>query len=134
MTTQISSASAASIIAMKLKYSSIKNTTTINDMKARDWTPMDDDIEVYLRKFLDKYPTPRKEVDAFIHKILHAPSARKRLPVFSDFCSRQARDWTPMDDDIKGYIWSNRDGLRVLCSGVVAGMRLLEDVVLQDIF
>ncbi|KAF2289283.1 hypothetical protein GH714_033994 [Hevea brasiliensis] len=46
--TQISSSSAASIIAMKLEYSSSKNTATVNDAKARDWTPMDDDIEVYL--------------------------------------------------------------------------------------
>ncbi|KAF2289284.1 hypothetical protein GH714_034043 [Hevea brasiliensis] len=45
--TQISSSSAASIIAMKLEYSSSKNTTTVNDAKARDWTPMDD-FEVYL--------------------------------------------------------------------------------------
>ncbi|KAF2319041.1 hypothetical protein GH714_012921 [Hevea brasiliensis] len=101
VTTQISFASAASIIATKLQYSSTKNTAAINDMKARDWTPVDDDIEVYLYEFLDRYRTPRKEVDAFIHKILHAPTARKRLPVFSEFCTRQARDRTTMDDDMR---------------------------------
>ncbi|KAF2319061.1 hypothetical protein GH714_013038 [Hevea brasiliensis] len=96
VTTQISFASAASIIATKLQYSSTKNTAAISDMKARDWTPVDDDIEVYLCEFLDKYPTPRKEVDAFIHKILHAPTARKRLPVFSEFCTSKleiGRPW-----------------------------------------
>ncbi|OAY38444.1 hypothetical protein MANES_10G015215v8 [Manihot esculenta] len=77
--------SATSIVSVKLEYSCSKNTTTFNT-KARDWTPMDDDIEVYVSE-LDKYPTPRKEVDAFIHKILHDPTPRKRLSVFSEICA-----------------------------------------------
>uniref|UniRef100_A0A2C9V3Y8 Uncharacterized protein n=1 Tax=Manihot esculenta TaxID=3983 RepID=A0A2C9V3Y8_MANES len=86
VTTEMSCTSTTSIVSVKLEYSCSKNTTTINT-KARDWTPMDDDIEIYLSEFLDKYPTPRKEVDAFIHKILHDSTPRKsRLPVFSEIC------------------------------------------------
>ncbi|XP_057995336.1 uncharacterized protein LOC110659942 isoform X1 [Hevea brasiliensis] len=60
--------------------------TPAASVKPQDWSPLDDDIEVALPGEIDKYSSPRKDVDAYIHSVLHGPRIRKRLPVFTEFC------------------------------------------------
>ncbi|CAI0375647.1 unnamed protein product [Linum tenue] len=51
----------------------------------RDWSPLDDNIEIVLPPHTDK-STSREDVNANIDRILHGPSTKKRLPVFTRFC------------------------------------------------
>ncbi|CAI0439206.1 unnamed protein product [Linum tenue] len=49
-----------------------------------DWSPLDDNIEVFLPPYAEK-STSREDVDAYIDRILHGPSTKKRLPAFTRF-------------------------------------------------
>jgi len=49
-----------------------------------DWSPLDDGIEVVLPGS-DKAPS-KKELHAYISTLHHAPSAKRRLPVFEAIC------------------------------------------------
>ncbi|KAJ9178086.1 hypothetical protein P3X46_009998 [Hevea brasiliensis] len=57
----------------------------IHNKKPQDWSPLDDGIKVALPGDVD-YSLSRKDVDAYIHRILHGPRTGKRLPVFTEFC------------------------------------------------
>ncbi|CAL1385476.1 unnamed protein product [Linum trigynum] len=49
-----------------------------------DWSPLDDNIEVFLPPYAGK-STSREDVNAYIDRILHGPSTKKRLPAFTRF-------------------------------------------------
>ncbi|XWS39692.1 hypothetical protein CRYUN_Cryun18bG0076700 [Craigia yunnanensis] len=50
------------------------------------WSPQVDGIEVTLPSFPGKTPS-KEDIDACIDKVLYGPATRRRLPVFSAFCS-----------------------------------------------
>ncbi|GAB4853479.1 hypothetical protein Ancab_017670 [Ancistrocladus abbreviatus] len=54
---------------------------------SRDWSPLDDGIEVKLPSSVDKPPS-REAVAEHIDSVLYGPSEKKRLPAFVDSCTK----------------------------------------------
>lgn len=82
----------ASTVAVITPIPPEKATTAENNMTTpapvlNDWSPLDDGIPITLPSTSSKTTTPSKEdVNSYMHNVLHAPSSRKRLPVFTEIC------------------------------------------------
>ncbi|KAL3638109.1 hypothetical protein CASFOL_017979 [Castilleja foliolosa] len=82
-----SAAMAFSKVPVQVKHlsgSAILSSTAPRTYQPRsDWSPLDDGIEINLPSA--KNPS-KEDVDAYIEKVLSAPTSRKRLPVFVEIC------------------------------------------------
>ncbi|KDP44016.1 hypothetical protein JCGZ_05483 [Jatropha curcas] len=65
--------------------SELSSKSHIANIKSQDWSPLDDGIKIALPADIDKCSTASKDVDAYMHSVLHGPRTRKRLPVFAEF-------------------------------------------------
>ncbi|KAL2491005.1 Uncharacterized protein Adt_26633 [Abeliophyllum distichum] len=63
-------------------------TPSTNTLTTSDWTPQDDRIEVTLPCGSTERENPsREDENAYIKRVLYGAGSRKRLPVFSEFCT-----------------------------------------------
>lgn len=60
---------------------------TLTHFIIREWSPLDDEIELVLPNGSANNPPSREGIDAYISSILYGLPAKRRLPAFVELCS-----------------------------------------------